>query len=91
MDSFVQKLKTVTDADAMNVTALLRQSRAAAAFDAVVAFALAYDEVLRADEFALEHQNISRVLNDTLSRIKFNGLSVSYKVRSLYLSIFLSL
>lgn len=77
MDSFVEKLKVVTDAEAKNITALLRQSRAAAAFDAVVAFALAYDEILQNDEFALEHQNISRILNDTLSGIKFNGLSVS--------------
>ena len=77
MDSFVEKLKVATDAESRNTTVLLRQSRAAAAFDAVVALAIAYDDVLRVDEFALEHQNISKVLNDTLSVIKYNGLSVN--------------
>ncbi len=76
MNSFVEKLEAKTDA--RNVTSLLRQSRAAAAFDAVVALALAYDEILlQVDEFALRHQNISQVLNETLSTLKFNGLSVN--------------
>ena len=77
MNSFVEKLRKKTKTEAKNVTALLRQSRAAAAFDAVVALALAYDEILQVDEFVLEHQNISRVLNETLSMMKFNGLSVN--------------
>lgn len=56
---------------------LLRQSRAAASFDAVVALALAYDKILQVNKSALEYRNISQILNDTLSKLKFNGLAVS--------------
>lgn len=52
----------------------LRQSRAAASYDAVVALAVALDEVMldvnRTEMF-------SDALNTTLSNIKLNGLAVS--------------
>ena len=76
MNSFIEKLKERTETEARNATTLLRQSRAAAAFDAVLTLALAYDDMIQADKFSLEHQNIS-VLNETLSMLKFNGLAVN--------------
>ena len=75
MNSFVEKLKAEIGFEQDD--SLLRQSRAAASFDAVIAFALAYDEILQANELALQQQNISHVLNETLSGLKFNGLAVS--------------
>lgn len=78
VNSFIKKLKA--KAEARNVTAadsFLRQSRAAAGFDAVVAIALAYDELLQVDEFALERENISHVLNKSLSMLKLKGLAVN--------------
>ncbi len=74
MTSFVENLKANA---ATSDDSLLRHSRAAASFDAVVALTLAYDKILEDDELALEHQDISCVLNETLSTLKFNGLAVS--------------
>ena len=76
MNSFIEKLKiktkqlTSSDHDA----SLLRQSRAAASFDAVVTLALAFDEIFPMD---MQQTNLLNVLNQTLSNIKYSGLAVS--------------
>lgn len=56
---------------------LLRQSRGAASFDAVISLALAYDEMIRDNKFVLQQDNYSQILNKTLSSLKYSGLAVS--------------
>ncbi len=56
-------------------SSFIRHSMAAASFDAVISFALAYDEIFSRGEFA--DDNITSVLNETLSQLQINGLAVS--------------
>lgn len=78
IDSFTNKLKAKTGSLYPSIAtedSFLRQSKAAASFDAVVALALAYDEVL--GEYPNNGTNLTDALNQTLSELKFNGLAVS--------------
>ncbi len=55
----------------------LRQSQAAASYDATLAFALGYDDILMRTSIVDEivpHLN----LNNTIANLKMNGLAVSY-------------
>ena len=77
MPSFVDKLRARVQQEYPSLTDLdkfLRQSRAAASYDAIVMLALALDETLECGNF--ETGNISMALNTTLSSLKMNGLAV---------------
>ena len=72
VNSFIEKLKIKTNSSDEDVL-LLRHSRAAASFDAVVSLALAFNDTVDMQQ----QMNFTCVLNTTLSNIKFSGLAVS--------------
>lgn len=75
MPSFVDKLRAKAQQEypsQTNLNKFLRQSRAAASYDAIVMLAIALDKTLKNIT-----ENISMTLNTTLSSLKMSGLAVS--------------
>lgn len=83
VDKLQEKVRQLYPSQA-NLDKLLRQSRAAATYDAIVMLAVALDEAVKSGDFGT---NASRTLNTTLSNLKLKGLAVSINVDLLPLAI----
>jgi len=89
VSTFIEKLveKAATVYSKVNITEMvpfLRESKAAATFDAVITMALAYHEIARNSTCGITEV---QVLNKTLSDIKFKGLAVSSSLSSFSLQV----